>query len=120
MTGRAQTTMKFDHLSAFSHALQKTYWGYGAELMDPDGYRIRLRDERSMHAPPGRPLPPRARQDVQRLGQRPEADKHLTIAAAMYREIGTRTGLEQSEAAMEAGGVDAYTAARRTAGRTAA
>lgn len=33
---------------AFSHAPQKTYWGYGAELVDPDGYRIRLWDERSM------------------------------------------------------------------------
>jgi catechol 2,3-dioxygenase-like lactoylglutathione lyase family enzyme len=33
---------------AFSHAPQKTYWGYGAELSDPDGYLIRLWDERSM------------------------------------------------------------------------
>jgi uncharacterized glyoxalase superfamily protein PhnB len=32
----------------FSHAPQKTYWGYGAELKDPDGYLIRLWDERSM------------------------------------------------------------------------
>src|SRR2546430_10342892 len=27
---------------------RKTYWGYGAELKDPDGYLIRLWDERSM------------------------------------------------------------------------
>ena len=33
---------------AFSHAPQKSYWGYGAELVDPDGYRVRLWDERSM------------------------------------------------------------------------
>ena len=33
---------------AFSHGPQKTHWGYGAELIDPDGYRIRLWDERSM------------------------------------------------------------------------
>lgn len=32
----------------FSHAPRKTYWGYGAELGDPDGYLIRLWDERSM------------------------------------------------------------------------
>jgi catechol 2,3-dioxygenase-like lactoylglutathione lyase family enzyme len=32
----------------FAHAPQKTYWGYGAELADPDGYLIRLWDERSM------------------------------------------------------------------------
>ena len=33
---------------AFAHAPQKTFWGYGAELSDPDGYLIRLWDERSM------------------------------------------------------------------------
>lgn len=33
---------------AFSHAPRKTYWGYGAELTDPDGYLIRLWDEQSM------------------------------------------------------------------------
>jgi catechol 2,3-dioxygenase-like lactoylglutathione lyase family enzyme len=33
---------------AFSHAPRKTYWGYGAELKDPDGYLVRLWDERSM------------------------------------------------------------------------
>jgi catechol 2,3-dioxygenase-like lactoylglutathione lyase family enzyme len=27
---------------------QKLFWGYGAELVDPDGYRIGLWDERSM------------------------------------------------------------------------
>ena len=27
---------------------QKFYWGYGAELMDPDGHVIRIWDERSM------------------------------------------------------------------------
>jgi len=32
----------------FAHAPQKTYWGYGAELQDPDGYLVRLWDERSM------------------------------------------------------------------------
>ena len=33
---------------AFSHGPGKVYWGYGAELADPDGYLIRLWDERSM------------------------------------------------------------------------
>ena len=33
---------------AFAHAPQKVFWGYGAELVDPDGYRIRLWDERTM------------------------------------------------------------------------
>ena len=32
----------------FSHPPGKTYWGYGAELKDPDGHLIRLWDERSM------------------------------------------------------------------------
>lgn len=32
----------------FSHGPRKSYWGYGAELADPDGYLIRLWDERSM------------------------------------------------------------------------
>ena len=32
----------------FSHGPRKTYWGYGAELGDPDGYLVRLWDERSM------------------------------------------------------------------------
>jgi catechol 2,3-dioxygenase-like lactoylglutathione lyase family enzyme len=33
---------------AFAHEPRKTYWGYGAELADPDGYLIRLWDQRSM------------------------------------------------------------------------
>jgi len=32
----------------FAHGPQKTFWGYGAELSDPDGYLVRLWDERSM------------------------------------------------------------------------
>ena len=32
----------------FAHGPRKSYWGYGAELEDPDGYRVRLWDERSM------------------------------------------------------------------------
>jgi predicted enzyme related to lactoylglutathione lyase len=32
----------------FVNAPQKLYWGYGAELTDPDGYLIHLWDERSM------------------------------------------------------------------------
>jgi predicted enzyme related to lactoylglutathione lyase len=32
----------------FAHEPRKTYWGYGAELVDPDGYLIRLWDEHSM------------------------------------------------------------------------
>jgi predicted enzyme related to lactoylglutathione lyase len=35
---------------AFGHGPRKSYWGYGAELIDPDGYLIRLWDERSMKA----------------------------------------------------------------------
>ena len=33
---------------AFEKAPQKLYWGYGAELRDPDGYLIHVWDERSM------------------------------------------------------------------------
>ena len=33
---------------AFAHGPRKSYWGYGVELADPDGYLIRLWDERSM------------------------------------------------------------------------
>ncbi len=33
---------------AFAHEPKKTFWGYGAELADPDGYLVRLWDERSM------------------------------------------------------------------------
>ena len=32
----------------FAHGPQKSFWGWGVELIDPDGYRIRLWDERSM------------------------------------------------------------------------
>jgi len=32
----------------FAHPPQPVFWGYGAELADPDGYLIRLWDERSM------------------------------------------------------------------------
>jgi len=34
----------------FLSAPQKLFWGYGAELSDPDGYRIGLWDEGSMQA----------------------------------------------------------------------
>jgi catechol 2,3-dioxygenase-like lactoylglutathione lyase family enzyme len=33
---------------AFAHPPQKVSWGYGEELVDPDGYRIRLWDETTM------------------------------------------------------------------------
>jgi catechol 2,3-dioxygenase-like lactoylglutathione lyase family enzyme len=32
----------------FAHPPQTVFWGYGAELADPDGYLVRLWDERSM------------------------------------------------------------------------
>jgi hypothetical protein len=32
----------------FAHPPQKNFWGYGAELVDPDGHRIRLWDEKTM------------------------------------------------------------------------
>jgi catechol 2,3-dioxygenase-like lactoylglutathione lyase family enzyme len=32
----------------FAHPPQKTYWGYGAELKDPDGYSVHLWDETTM------------------------------------------------------------------------
>jgi catechol 2,3-dioxygenase-like lactoylglutathione lyase family enzyme len=32
----------------FAHGPRKSYWGYGVELADPDGYLIRLWDEVSM------------------------------------------------------------------------
>jgi catechol 2,3-dioxygenase-like lactoylglutathione lyase family enzyme len=35
---------------AFAHAPRKNFWGYGAELADPDGYLVRLWDETSMKA----------------------------------------------------------------------
>ena len=33
---------------AFAHGPRKSFWGYGVELVDPDGYLIRLWDERTM------------------------------------------------------------------------
>jgi catechol 2,3-dioxygenase-like lactoylglutathione lyase family enzyme len=33
---------------AFVHAPKKVFWGYGAELLDPDGYCLRLWDEKTM------------------------------------------------------------------------
>src|SRR5262245_9643310 len=33
---------------AFEKAPQKLFWGYGAELRDPDGYLVYLWDEKSM------------------------------------------------------------------------
>jgi len=32
----------------FVHPPQKTFWGYGADLKDPDGYHIWLWDEKTM------------------------------------------------------------------------
>ena len=32
----------------FTHGPQKNFWGYGPELADPDGYVVRLWDERTM------------------------------------------------------------------------
>jgi catechol 2,3-dioxygenase-like lactoylglutathione lyase family enzyme len=32
----------------FERSPQKLYWGYGAELRDPDGYLVSVWDERSM------------------------------------------------------------------------
>ena len=34
---------------AFAHGPRKSHWGYGVELTDPDGYLVRLWDERSMN-----------------------------------------------------------------------
>jgi catechol 2,3-dioxygenase-like lactoylglutathione lyase family enzyme len=33
---------------AFAHPPQKNFWGYGPELVDPDGYVVRLWDARTM------------------------------------------------------------------------
>jgi catechol 2,3-dioxygenase-like lactoylglutathione lyase family enzyme len=33
---------------AFQHGPRKSFWGYGIELADPDGYLVRLWDETSM------------------------------------------------------------------------
>jgi catechol 2,3-dioxygenase-like lactoylglutathione lyase family enzyme len=38
---------------AFAHGPQKNFWGYGAELADPDGYLVRLWDERTMREKQG-------------------------------------------------------------------
>jgi catechol 2,3-dioxygenase-like lactoylglutathione lyase family enzyme len=38
---------------AFTHGPMKAFWGYGAELRDPDGYRLMLWDETSMKAKGG-------------------------------------------------------------------
>jgi catechol 2,3-dioxygenase-like lactoylglutathione lyase family enzyme len=32
----------------FVHPPMKVFWGYGAELQDPDGYRLRLWDAKTM------------------------------------------------------------------------
>jgi catechol 2,3-dioxygenase-like lactoylglutathione lyase family enzyme len=37
----------------FVNAPQKLFWGYGAELNDPDGYLIHLWDERTMREKSG-------------------------------------------------------------------
>jgi catechol 2,3-dioxygenase-like lactoylglutathione lyase family enzyme len=34
--------------TTFTHGPRKSYWGYGVELADPDGYLVRLWDEHSM------------------------------------------------------------------------
>ena len=43
---------KYDAMVAggvpFVHPPMKVFWGYGAELCDPDGYRLRLWDQKSM------------------------------------------------------------------------
>jgi catechol 2,3-dioxygenase-like lactoylglutathione lyase family enzyme len=33
---------------AFVHPPARVFWGYGAELLDPDGYRLRLWDPKTM------------------------------------------------------------------------
>jgi len=38
----------------FLHPPQTTFWGYGAELADPDGNAVRLRDARTMREKGGR------------------------------------------------------------------
>jgi predicted enzyme related to lactoylglutathione lyase len=48
----ADVEATFKALSAagttFAHPPQRVFWGYGAELSDPDGYAVRLWDERTM------------------------------------------------------------------------
>jgi catechol 2,3-dioxygenase-like lactoylglutathione lyase family enzyme len=39
--------------TAFTHGPRKSYWGYGVELADPDGYLVRLWDRRSMQEKQG-------------------------------------------------------------------
>jgi len=43
---------KYDAMVAggvpFVHPPMKVFWGYGAEFCDPDGYRLRLWDRKSM------------------------------------------------------------------------
>jgi catechol 2,3-dioxygenase-like lactoylglutathione lyase family enzyme len=34
---------------AFAHGPRKSFWGYGVELTDPDGYLVRLWDEHTMN-----------------------------------------------------------------------
>ena len=34
----------------FDHPPQKTYWGYGAQLSDPDGHKLYIWDDASMKA----------------------------------------------------------------------
>jgi catechol 2,3-dioxygenase-like lactoylglutathione lyase family enzyme len=36
------------HGTAFTHGPRKSFWGYGVELADPDGYPVRLWDAHSM------------------------------------------------------------------------
>lgn len=38
---------------AFNHPPEKKFWGYGAELKDPDGYLIRLWDATTMKTKTG-------------------------------------------------------------------
>jgi predicted enzyme related to lactoylglutathione lyase len=38
---------------AFLHPPMKVFWGYGAELCDPDGYRLRLWDQTTMQEKSG-------------------------------------------------------------------
>jgi catechol 2,3-dioxygenase-like lactoylglutathione lyase family enzyme len=44
----------FEELSrkgvSFNHPPQKNFWGFGPEAVDPDGYLVRLWDEKSMKA----------------------------------------------------------------------
>jgi predicted enzyme related to lactoylglutathione lyase len=57
-TPSCQLTFQVDDVEATAQSLaargialaapQKLAWGYGAELEDPDGYLVRLWDERSM------------------------------------------------------------------------